>query len=167
MAADLRDTLAGAPSGHVVDIGAGPGGLVAALAPSMPTSRFTIVDVDAAMVALARERMARDGLASRVTAVVGDVTALPLPDSSADVVISSFSVHHWPDAATGFEQVRRVLKPGGRVIVYDLPDWWGRFETKAPSLAVAARGGGLADARLGWLAWPSSVRAVRRLEAIV
>lgn len=166
MAADLCRTLADAVPGHVVDIGAGPGGLVAALAPRLPASRFTLVDVDPAMVALARRRMAREGLAHRVDVLVGDVTALPLREQSVDLVTSSFSVHHWPDAASGFAQVHRILRPGGHAVIYDLPDWWGRFETQAPALLRAALDGGLADAHASRLAWPWSVRLVQRLEAV-
>jgi SAM-dependent methyltransferase len=118
------------------------------------------------MVAVARQRMAREGLAERVDIVVGDVGALPLADACADVVTSSFSVHHWPDPAAGFAQVHRILRPGGRAVIYDLPDWWGRFETKAPAMAGSAVGGGLAEAHTGRLAWPGPVRVVQRLEAI-
>lgn len=166
MAADLCRTLAAQPPGHVVDIGAGPGGLVAALAPRLPASRFTLVDVDPAMVALARRRMAREGLADRVHVVVGDVTALPLRGESVDLVTSSFSVHHWPDAASGFAQVQRILRPGGHAVIYDLPDWWGRVETQAPALLRAARDGGLDGARASRLAWPGSIRLVQRLDAV-
>ena len=111
------------------------------------------------MASLAAARMAREGIDERVDVCVGDVAALPLPDSSVDLVTSSFSVHHWPDAAAGFTEVHRILRPGGRAIIYDLPDWWGRFETHAPALVEVATAGGFARHRLQS---PALARAVRR-----
>jgi SAM-dependent methyltransferase len=164
VARDMRRAVSGPGHRHIVDVGAGPGGLAVELAGMFPLDRVTAVDIDPAMVALARARVAREGLAERVAVLVGDVAALPLRAASVDLVTSSFSAHHWPDAPAGFAEIRRVLRPGGRAIVYDLPDWWGRFETHAPPLDLAARAGGFAEARTGHLRWPGPVRLVRRLD---
>jgi ubiquinone/menaquinone biosynthesis C-methylase UbiE len=99
--------------------------------------------------------MARERIGGQVHVSVGDVRALPLADASVDLVPSSFSVHHWPDTKGGFAEVRRVLRPGGRAIIYDLPDWWGRFETHAPPLAEAATAAGFCDVSSGHLRWPA------------
>ena len=76
-------------------------------------------------------------LGGRAAVRVADVTDLPFPDGSFDLVVSSLSVHHWdhPDAAV--PELARVLRPGGRFVVYDF-----RF---APfdKLAAAARAGSL------------------------
>ncbi len=61
-------------------------------------------------------------------------------------------------------EIRRVLRPAGRAIVYDLPDGWGRLETKAQPLAAAATAGGFADAESVPLPWPGRLAFVRRLE---
>jgi SAM-dependent methyltransferase len=136
-----------------------------ALAERFPDSRVIAVDIDAEMALLAAVRMAREGIDDRVHVTVGDVAALPLADGSVDLVTSSFSVHHWPDAAAGFTEVRRVLRPGGRAIIYDLPDWWGRFETHAPRLADAAMAGGFRDVGTRPLRWPRSFAVIHRFEA--
>ncbi|MFH1474462.1 MAG: class I SAM-dependent methyltransferase, partial [Chloroflexota bacterium] len=106
----------------------------------------------------------REGFDDRLSFVVGDVVALPFPDASFDLVTSSFSVHHWPDAAAGFAEIRRVLRPGRRALVYDLPDRWGRFETKAPPLGAAAAAGGFVGGTVVPLRWPGRLRIVNRLE---
>lgn len=165
IAVDLSDTLAGQPCSHILDVGAGPGGLAVALAQQFPDARVTTVDIDTEMVALAAARMIREAIDDQVRASVGDVAALPLADASVDLVTSSFSVHHWPDAAAGFAEVRRVLRPGGRAIIYDLPDWWGTFETHAPPLAEAARAGGFREVSAGRLAWPRSFAVIQRVSA--
>lgn len=165
IAMDLRGTLAGQAGLHIVDIGAGPGGLAVALAEQFPDARVTTVDIDPAMATLAAARVVREGLDDRVRVTVGDVASLPLADASVDLVTSSFSVHHWPDAEVGFSEVRRVLRPRGRAIIYDLPDWWGRFETHAPRLAEAARAGGFREVSSSQLRWPRPLAVIHRIEA--
>lgn len=164
MADDLAAAVAGIAEPAVLEVGPGPGGLAVELARRHPGLRLTGVDVDPAMVARARSRAARDGVADRVAFEVGDVAALPFPDGTFDLVASSFSAHHWPDGAAGFAEIRRVLRPGGRAIVFDLPDRWGRFETKAPPLADAATAGGFAAAPATAFRWPGRVALVRRLD---
>lgn len=165
VAIDLSGSLDGQTCVHIVDIGAGPGGLAVALAEQFPDARVTTVDIDTAMATLAAARVAREGIDDRVHISVGDVAALPLADASVDLVTSSFSVHHWPDAEAGFAEVRRVLRPGGRAIIYDLPDWWGRFETHAPRLAEVARAGGFRDVGSSQLRWPRPFAVIHRIEA--
>lgn len=165
IARDVAARTAGAAPRSILDIGAGPGGLVVALAARLPDAHFTIVDVDPAMTALALARMEREGLNTRTTVLVGDVASLPLPEASFDLVVSSFSVHHWPAAPDGFAEVGRVLRPGGRALIYDLPDWWGRWETGASPLLTAASAGGLTSATTHALPWPGPVPLVQRLEA--
>lgn len=165
MAADLANTLAGVAEPAVLEVGPGPGHLAVELARRVPGLRLAGVDVDPAMVAQATARARREGLDHRLDFVVGAVATMPFPDGSFDLVTSSFSVHHWgPDAAGGFAEIRRVLRPGGRVIVYDLPDAWGRFETGAPGLAAAAAAGGLEAPSVAAFRWPGRVALVRRLE---
>jgi SAM-dependent methyltransferase len=167
MANDLAAAVDGMAAPEVLEIGPGPGGLAVELARRHAGLRLTGLDIDPAMVERAAQRARREGLDDRLTFLVGDVATLPFPDSSFDLVTSSFSVHHWPDAATGFAEVRRVLRPGGRAIVYDLPDRWGRLETKAPPLGEAAAAGGFHDGAAAPFRWPGRLAFVRRLEVDV
>jgi SAM-dependent methyltransferase len=164
IAADLARSLPGRSGLQIVDIGAGPGGLAVALAEQFTDARITTVDIDRTMAALAAARVAREGLDEQVSISVGDVAALPLATHSVDLVTSSFSMHHWPDAAAGFAEIHRVLRPGGHAIIYDLPDWWGRFETHAPGLVEAASSGGFADVASHRLRWPGPLAVVHRID---
>jgi ubiquinone/menaquinone biosynthesis C-methylase UbiE len=51
--------------------------------------------------------------------VVGDVAHLPFPDGSFDAVVSTMSMHHWADTAAGLAEIERVLRPGGRAVIWD------------------------------------------------
>jgi SAM-dependent methyltransferase len=165
VASELAAELAGVAAPVVLEVGPGPGGLATRLARRVPSLRLTGIDVDEAMVERARARADGEGLADRVRFDVGDVGALPFPDGTFDLVTSTFSVHHWPDAAAGFAEIRRVLRPGGRAIVYDLHDAWGRLETRARPLAEAAAAGGFDAATVRPVRWPGPFSVVRRLDA--
>lgn len=73
---------------------------------------YHALDHSIASLALARRNFGRRGLAHRFAN--GDATALPFPDASFDVVISSGVLHHVPDMAAACQEVVRVLRPGGR-----------------------------------------------------
>src|SRR5690242_5004780 len=103
-----------APEGAaVLDVGTGPGVLLAELAARRPDLSLTGGDLSADMVAAAR-RNVRAGDVVRVA----NVTDLPFPDGSFDLVVSSISLHHWDRPAAAVPQLARVLRPGGRVCVY-------------------------------------------------
>ena len=58
----------------------------------------------------------------RVTAPSdGDVTNLDFSDASFDLIVTTFSMHHWDDVPAPVPELARVLRPGGALYVYDLP----------------------------------------------
>lgn len=104
---------------RVLDLGAG-GGLVAlALAPHV--ARVTAADISPAMLNRLEEHAAERGIGN-VEAVVADMRVLPFDDHSFDVVVSNYAFHHLVDAdkALALSEARRVLRPGGRLVVCDM-----------------------------------------------
>jgi ubiquinone/menaquinone biosynthesis C-methylase UbiE len=76
------------------------------------------LDRNARMVAIARANLARVGLSARL--VQGDVAALPYPDQTFDTVVSTMAFSGYPDAARALAEIRRVLRPDGRLVIIDV-----------------------------------------------
>ncbi len=109
---------AGTPgAGDVLDLACGPGIVTAALAPGART--VTAFDLTAEMLRRAEARLTAAGLAN-VSYRQGDAEHLPFADGAFDCVVTRLSLHHFTDPAAVLTEVRRVLKPGGRLVVADM-----------------------------------------------
>ncbi|GAA0614882.1 hypothetical protein GCM10009547_15940 [Sporichthya brevicatena] len=116
------DLLALRPGEVVLDVGSGPGFLAAEMAAAVgPTGRVLAVDPSDTMRALARSRELPPN-SGAVEHLAGDATALPTPDASVDVVVSTQVLEYVADVPAALAEARRVLRPGGRVHVLDT-DW--------------------------------------------
>jgi demethylmenaquinone methyltransferase/2-methoxy-6-polyprenyl-1,4-benzoquinol methylase len=96
---------------RVLDCCTGTGDLAIALAPA--AGSVVGVDFSAEMVARAREK------APSIPFHVADVTRLPFPDASFDVVTVAFGVRNLQDLDAGLREMARVLVPGGRLLVLE------------------------------------------------
>src|SRR5437870_7361753 len=115
------DLAAIRPGESVLDVGCGTGELAQrARARTGPTGVVRGIDPSADTIAVARDKSTRMGLGIEYR--VAAIEALPFPDASFDVVLSSLMMHHLPEdlKVSGLREVRRVLKPGGRVLILDL-----------------------------------------------
>jgi len=102
---------------RVLDVGCGTGVLLQRIVDRHPDARPSGVDLSPAMLAQARRR-----LPARVTLEVADVEALPFPPHSFDLVLSLSSFHFWPAPRRALVELRRVLRPGGRLVITDWCD---------------------------------------------
>lgn len=105
------------PSGSVLEIGGGSGAMCRSLAERTPEAHFTLTDIDPAMVRAATKRLR--GL-DNVVARSADVTDLPFAAGQFDVVSSYLMLHHVIDWRDALGEARRVLRPGGSLVGYDL-----------------------------------------------
>jgi ubiquinone/menaquinone biosynthesis C-methylase UbiE len=99
---------------RVLDVGCGPGTAAREAARRGPT----VIGVDPSPVMLGLAR--RISVARRVHNLdwmEGSAESLPLPDDSVTVAWAISTVHHWADVSAGLDEIRRVLAPGGRVVL--------------------------------------------------
>ena len=124
------------PGEVVVDLGSG-GGLDVFLAAQKvgPRGKAIGIDMTPAMIARARANAATGGY-TNVAFYQASIDNLPLPDASADCVISNCVINLAPDKAAVFREIFRVLKPGGRLAISDIARKQDLPPTIASSLAA-------------------------------
>jgi ubiquinone/menaquinone biosynthesis C-methylase UbiE len=126
-----------APGEIVLDVGCGTGDLtMVTQARTSAAGRVYGIDAAPAMIAVARRKAAQAGRV--IDYRVAAVEALPFPDATFDVVVSSLMMHHLPDdlKGRGLTEIRRVLKPNGRLLVVDAKRPAGRLGRVALALLV-------------------------------
>lgn len=143
---DLLEAAAPRPEDACVDLGAGTGFVTLALAPL--TSSVLAVDISSAMAADLAGRAAREGLAN-VSTQVADLSGLQLEPGCADLVVSSYALHHLldPDKRALVARVAQWLRPGGRLVIGDMMFGRGgstrdRQILRQKVVALAAKGPG-------------------------
>ncbi|HEX9385828.1 MAG TPA: methyltransferase domain-containing protein [Anaerolineales bacterium] len=118
----------------VLDVGCGTGGVtIPAKLRVGKNGRAAGIDPAPEMIAIARKKASRTGL--EIDFRVDMIESLPFPDGAFDAVTSSLMMHHLPAPVQtkGLAEIRRVLKPGGRLLIADMmrpsPSFLKRFFT--------------------------------------
>jgi len=133
------------PPSRIVDVGCGTGRLLRAVSVRWPEARLIGIDPAEQMVSQAA-RLSPDATFARAPA-----EALPLPDESTDIVLSSISFHHWADQERGLQEIARVLRPGGLFCLADhtfgLGKLFGEKVRNADQIRALVTGAGLSVRR--------------------
>ena len=98
----------------LLDCGCGTGPMISLLYEKDSNKHYTGIDITPKMIEVAKAK----GLKG-VRWIVGDCENLPFDDNSFDVIICSNSFHHYPNPQRFFDSAKRVLKPGGRLVLQD------------------------------------------------
>jgi ubiquinone/menaquinone biosynthesis C-methylase UbiE len=106
---------------RILDIGCGSGYLLRGLAARNPSAvGLSGIDPSAAMVAAAQAGVDD----SRIEVSLGAAEDLPYSDGAFDLVVSTTSFDHWADQRRGLAECRRVLAPGGHLVLVDQFSLW-------------------------------------------
>lgn len=133
------DALAPSPGETVLDIGCGAGeSLVQLLDRTGPAGRVIGVDIGPCVLAVARARTAH---LPQVTLLQEDAAGLALPDHSVDAIFSRFGMMFFADPIRAFSNMRRMLKPGGKL---GFVCWRSMRENELDFVPVEAAGLGTA-----------------------
>jgi SAM-dependent methyltransferase len=142
---------------QVLDVGCGRGAVLTMVAKRLRGGRVVGIDVWSTAdqwgngPEAARRNVEVEGVKERCELVTGDMRAMPFADASFDVVVSSIAIHNVLDREgrrRAIEEIVRVLRPGGRVVIADLS--WTR------TYARQLREHGLSEVErrgLGWRFW--------------
>jgi ubiquinone/menaquinone biosynthesis C-methylase UbiE len=102
--------LGAAVHGQVVDIGCGSGNYTIGLAQKGVS--MTGIDPSQEMLGKARAKT------SQIQWIHGTAEHIPLDDHTADGALASLTIHHWNDIEKGMAEIARILKPGGRFVLF-------------------------------------------------
>jgi ubiquinone/menaquinone biosynthesis C-methylase UbiE len=107
----------------LLDVGCGTGRLLRKAQACWPAAQPIGVDPAPGMIDMARR------LTPGATFYVRGAEALPLPDASVDVAVSTAAFHHWQDPLSGLREISRVLRPGGHFFLADptMPVWLSKL----------------------------------------
>ena len=116
------------PGQRALDVASGTGDLGAGLARQVGRGGLAVLaDINAEMLSRGRDRLIDRGIASQVEFVIANAECLPFPDRSFDCVTIGFGLRNVTDKPAALASMRRVLKPGGRLLV---------LEFSKPTLAI-------------------------------
>lgn len=104
---------------RMLDVGCGTGALLTQMADWPAAELLVGLDYSPVMVRHLAQKIATSPYADRLHALVGDSERLPLADESLDVVTCCNSFHHYPHQAAVIREFRRILRPGGLLVLVD------------------------------------------------
>jgi SAM-dependent methyltransferase len=112
--AALVDAIGACPGMRLLEVGCGSGGLAIQLAQAVgPEGRVTALDISVPLLDRARERA--KGLAN-IDFRLADAQVAPLPEAAFDLILSNFGIMFFEDPVAAFSNLRRSLRPGGKLV---------------------------------------------------
>lgn len=130
----LLQSLPAPPDSKLLDIGCGTGIAASHLKRLFPQAAVCGLDLSPKVIARARE-LDRTG---SIQFVVATESELPFSDSVFDSAVCRFSLHHYPDPAAHFREVRRILKKKGIYLIVEVLPEAGRFQAMLNDVFAAA-----------------------------
>ena len=108
------------PGQRALDVASGTGDLGAGLARQVGASGLAVLtDINWEMLSRGRDRLLDVGIACNVAFVIANAESLPFPDRTFDCVTIGFGLRNVTDKAAALSSMRRVLRPGGRLLVLE------------------------------------------------
>ncbi len=143
----------------ILDVATGTGDLAFELRRQAPAAAITGLDFSAGMLELARAKGQKAG--ADIQFVQGDAQNLPFPDASFDLVTIAYGLRNLADPAAGLREFRRVLRPGGRLVVLEFPPppggLWGALIRFYFARLLPLIGGLISGSRAAYTYLPTSV----------
>ncbi len=111
--------LAGKAPGTVLDVATGTGDMAIMMAKTFPSARIEGIDISDGMLEFGKQKIAKAKLNARVSLAQGDSEAINFPDATFDAVTVAFGVRNFQSLEKGLSEMRRVLKPGGKLVILE------------------------------------------------
>jgi ubiquinone/menaquinone biosynthesis C-methylase UbiE len=120
----------------VLELGSGPGFVTAQLLALLPNSAITSLEASSVMIDKARQYLGA-GFDDRLGFVEASIMDTGLPDDSFDFALARMLFRHLPDPVGAATEVRRILRPGGKLVITDIDDAvWGLTDPGVPEMSL-------------------------------
>lgn len=104
----------------ILDVATGTGDLALQAYPFLNPDKILGIDISEGMMDVGRKKTAKAGLSDKITFEKQDCMALELPDNSFDAAMVAFGVRNFENLDKGLQEMRRVLRPGGQLMILEL-----------------------------------------------
>jgi demethylmenaquinone methyltransferase/2-methoxy-6-polyprenyl-1,4-benzoquinol methylase len=109
----------GAAEKTILDVATGTADMAIMMARYLPASHITGIDISTGMLEIGRQKITRLQLAGKITLQTGDSEAIHFPDNHFDAATVAFGVRNFENLEKGLQEMLRILKPGGRLVVLE------------------------------------------------
>ena len=109
----------GAAEKTILDVATGTADMAIMMARYLPASYITGIDISTGMLEIGRQKINRLQLAGKISLQTGDSEAIHFPDNHFDAATVAFGVRNFENLEKGLQEMLRVLKPGGRLVVLE------------------------------------------------
>ena len=103
----------------VLDLATGTGDVALHLAKEPRIKKITGLDLSKKMIEIGKEKVLKKNYQNKISLQIGDGMDLPVENNSVDVVTLSFGIRNFSNPFKGLQEIYRVLKPGGRVLIME------------------------------------------------
>ncbi len=118
----LADFLkkSGFTRGKILDAGCGFSGVPIEIAKVLPDVEITGIDLSKPLLEISHSMIEAEGFQNRIKTQEGDVQDLPFGTNSFDAVVNSYMLHIVEDPIAMLNEIERITKPGGKILITDL-----------------------------------------------
>lgn len=103
----------------MLDVATGTGDMALRAAKMLQPDKIIGIDISPGMLEIGRQKVEKEGLADRIELQEGDSETINFPDNTFDAVMVAFGVRNFQNLEKGLSEIRRVLKPGARLVVIE------------------------------------------------
>jgi demethylmenaquinone methyltransferase/2-methoxy-6-polyprenyl-1,4-benzoquinol methylase len=104
---------------RILDVATGTADMAILMSRSLAPEKITGIDISGGMLEIGRQKISRLKLDGLVELCIGDSEAIPFPDGHFDAITVAFGVRNFEDLEQGLQEMLRVLRPGGRLVILE------------------------------------------------